>query len=385
MTQHSLPFPDDASSAPNPAKAGKLTALKFEAAKMSPSQKRFNQLIDQTESLAAKIKAAQALADSHRVKFSTTLTPLKTEFDSLVRKMAWWLDERLKQKGLNAKLKAIAAEMICSLSGSLAMEGDETMQALHDAHATESLEEQGKTAASDMQSFIEGILGEKLGEDDQEFENLDDLMRASMAKMQAQAEAAAQARASGGAAKRKKTATQKKAEQQALDADGALRTIYRQLASALHPDRETDPVEQLRKTALMKEANAAYERRDLLALLQLQLQADLVDERMISSMAHEKLAALTALLKERVKVLTSELYKVERQTVTEFGLPMYAPLSPASLKRQLSEQKKELEADIASMQYDLAHVPDERFFKRWLREQHELRYDEFNPLDFGGL
>lgn len=384
MNQQKFVFPDEPTVPPGADAPGTLTALKFDAAKMSPAQKRFNQLIDQTESLAAKIAAAQALADSHRVKFSSTLMPLKEEYDALMRKMAWWLDERLKQKGLSAKLKAAAAEMICSLSGGLAMEGDETMQALHDAHASHSLEEQGKAVTNDIKSFMEGILGEKLGDDDQDFENLEDLVRASVAKMQAQAEATNQARADHGA-KRKKTATQKKTEQQALDADSALRTLYRQLASALHPDRETNPLEQLHKTALMKEANAAYERRDLLALLQLQLQADLVDDRMINSMANEKLVALTALLKERVKVLTNELYKVERQTVAEFGLPMYAPLSPASLKRHLAAQKTELEGDIEAMQQDLAQVPDDRFLKRWLRQQHELRHDEFDPFDFANL
>ena len=88
---------------------------------------------------------------------------------------------------------------------------------------------------------------------------------------------------------------------------------------------------------------------------------------------------------ERVKVLTSELYKIERQTVAEFGLPMYAPLSPASLKRHLAAQKTELEEDIEAMQQDLAQVPDDRFFKRWLRQQHELRHDEFDPFDFASL
>ena len=47
------------------------------------------------------------------------------------------------------------------------------------------------------------------------------------------------------------------------DADTLLRRLFRQLASALHPDRETDPQARLRKTALMSEANAAYEKRDL--------------------------------------------------------------------------------------------------------------------------
>ena len=38
---------------------------------------------------------------------------------------------------------------------------------------------------------------------------------------------------------------------EAQDAKAALRSIYRQLASALHPDREPDPVERERKSALM--------------------------------------------------------------------------------------------------------------------------------------
>ena len=64
----------------------------------------------------------------------------------------------------------------------------------------------------------------------------------------------------------------------------------------LHPDRETDHAEQLRKTALMKEANSAYEKRDLLGLLQLQLRAELTDTSKMASMTKDSLAALTALL-----------------------------------------------------------------------------------------
>ena len=42
------------------------------------------------------------------------------------------------------------------------------------------------------------------------------------------------------------------------DAKSAIRTVFRQLASALHPDREPDEQERLRKTGLMSEVNAAY-------------------------------------------------------------------------------------------------------------------------------
>jgi len=205
-------------------------------------------------------------------------------------------------------------------------------------------------------------------------------MRANMARLQADAQAAQEARAQH-ATKRKKTATQLKTETQTQDADGALRTIYRQLVSALHPDREPDAAEQARKTALMKDANTAYERRDLLALLHLQLQADLVDDEHIASMANDKLAALTTLLKERVAVLQRELFQIETQARADFGLSRYAPLSSAALKRQLVESELNLHEEIALMQQDLKLVQDDTRFKRWLKQQKAAQ-DDFDPLDF---
>jgi hypothetical protein len=248
-----------------------------------------------------------------------------------------------------------------------------------------SLEDAEKADAADMKMFMEDMLGEKLGDDDTPFESLDDLLRASMAKMQGKA-AAAQAAQAGKKAKRKKSATQLKAEAAATaqteDATGALRSIYRQLVSALHPDRETDPHEQLRKTALMKEANAAYEKRDLLGLLQLQLRAELTDPSRMANLAQEKMAALTTLLKDRVKVLTEELYAIERQMIGEFNLPMFSTLSATALKRHLNESELNLREEIAMMKQDLAVVQDDTRFKRWLREQHQDSQDNFDPLDF---
>ena len=167
------------------------------------------------------------------------------------------------------------------------------------------------------------------------------------------------------------------------DATGALRTIYRQLVSALHPDRETDPVEQLRKTALMKEANAAYEKRDLLGLLQLQLRAELMGANQMASMANEKVAALTGLLKDRVKVLTAELYALEQQVVGEFDFPMFSSFSASALRRHLKESELNLHSEITLMQQDLQLVQDDARFKRWLREQHQDSQDDFDP--FGGF
>jgi Arc/MetJ-type ribon-helix-helix transcriptional regulator len=304
--------------------------------------------------------------------------------------MALWLDGRLLRKGLTDKQKRIAREIVCGLTASLAVQGDEAMQALHDTHSPHSLADGERAATADLQQAMEDALGESLGEGGNTFESMDELMRAAMEKMnasQAAQQAAKDERDARRNAKKKKSLAQLKKEElaaaQAQDADGALRTLYRQLVSALHPDREPDPQEHIRKTALMKEANAAYERRDLLALLQLQLRADLADGDMVASMAKEKLAAMTALLKERVAVLNRELYAVEQQAIHEFELPPYSPFSEASLKRQLVMRQQDLQADIAMMQQDLVRVQDDAHLKRWLKQQHALAQDdEFDPIDF---
>lgn len=378
MPTQPSPFPNNASPAPDAPPVGArvaLSALKFSTGQVSPAQKRFNQLLKQTETLASKIEAVRALADSNRPLFNQILTPLEQQRTVLMRDMALWLGERLKRKGLTARQQDSAREILCDIAASLAMAGDAAMQELHDAHSDESLEEQEKAEAARMKMFMEGMLGEEISDDEAAFDTLDELMRASMAKMQAQASAEQEAHAQR-QSKRKKSPAQLKAEAEAQDANGALRTLYRQLASALHPDRETDPHEQLRKTALMKEANAAYERRDLLALLHLQMQADLVDGEQVANLAKEKLAALTALLKERVNVLRHELFQIEQQTKDEFDLPLYAPLSAASIKRHLVESERDLREDIAMMQHDLQQVQDDKNLKRWLRQQQQDGLDK---------
>lgn len=376
-------FPEAA--APQPATAPApdnlaLTALKFGADQMSPAQKRFNTLLKQTETLAQKIDSTKTLADTHRSVCASTLAPLEKERESAMGQMVRWLDQRLQGKGLSARQKDIAREILCHLAAMLAAEGDDEMQALHDAHSDMSLDAMEEAEIAQMHDLMEDVFGHKLGDDDTPFDNLDDLMRANMAKLQARAQAEHEAKAQK-QAKRKKTAAQLKTEAQAQDADGALRTIYRQLVSALHPDREPDPSEQARKTALMKDANTAYERRDLLALLHLQMQAELVDAEHIASMAKAKLAALTALLKERVAVLQRELFQVETQVRAEFGLSRYAPLSAATLKKHLLESERDLRGEIALMQHDLQLVQDDTRFKRWLKQQKAAQND-FDPLDF---
>jgi hypothetical protein len=359
-----------------------LTALKFSDDALSPEQQRFNKLLTKTETLARKIETLRTLIETHRPVFSNTLRPLEQERDAQTRNMVLWLDERLKRKGLTARQRRSATEILCSLAASMAMMGDETMQQLHDAHSQETLAEQEKAETARMQQFMEGMLGKKIG-DGQEFDSFQDMLQASKEQLDQQDEAHAQAQATR-QSRRKKTPAQQQADALAQDADGALRTIYRQLVSALHPDRESDPAERDRKTAIMKEVNAAYERRDLMVLLQLQLRAALADGEKVANMAREKVAALTLLLKERAAVLTQELRTLERQAMDEFNLGTAASLTANQLNRQLISEQQDLLFMIVMMKQDRDRVQDDAEFKRWLREQTSSApaRNQFDPFGF---
>ena len=361
-----------------------VTALRFSERGLSAAQQRFNRLLERSETLARRIAAVQDMADAHRRQHAQKVYPLEVRRDALMQDMVRLLDERLRKPGLSRTQKRQAREILCELAAPFALAGDEAMRELHDAHGEQSLDEQQRFEAEATQDFLEDVFGQKFGED-VDFSDPEAVLRASMEHMRRAAQAgqatqdgqAAQDARDKPKARRAKPARLKKAEAEAQDASAALRTIFRQLASALHPDRETDPVERARKTALMSEANAAYDRRDLLALLQLQLRADLADGQTVAKLAHDKLAALTALLKERADVLQRELAVAEQQIRMEFGLLRFGAISEGVLRRHIADQQSELQLDIAQMQRDLRTIRDDAVFKRWLREQHRPARDAF--------
>lgn len=273
--------------------------------------------------------------------------------------MALWLDERLQRKGLSAGQKKMATQILCNLSEALASDGDETMKALHDKHSAQSLRDKEQAAIDAMRALMEDNLGI----------TLDEAFHIGMERLR---RAAAEEQAKQSAKPRRKPTAQRKAEQQQQDVDAMLRKLYRRLASALHPDRETDPDARACKTVLMSEANAANARRDLVALLHIQLRLAQTDPQSLSQLAEEKLAPMSVLLKAQIDDLETELRTREDQARHEFGLAPFDTLSVASLRRHLAQEAHGLKQELSIMEQDLRAVQDDAAFKRWLRQQKSL-------------
>lgn len=361
-------FADDTPVDPQQTQNNSATTLRLTAqdSQLSPSQQRFNRLLERIDKIKNQIAEMQAISDAHRPLYHLAIAPLRAQHHTLTREMVLWLDGRLACKGLTANQRRAATMILCNFSEQLATQGDEEMQILHDKHSTESLKEKEHAAILGVREMMEDILGKPLT-DDESLDNLHDVFNAGMAKLREAAESEQEARLSR-ARKRKLSAAQLKAKAEEQEAETTLRKVFRQLASALHPDRENDPNERARKTTLMSEANAAYDRRDLVALLQIQLRTELTDTASIAKMAEEKIASLARLLKQRVQELENELRHCRDATRNEFGLDPYETVSIHSLKRNLSREEALLKQSLHAMQQDLQQIQDDKFFKHWLKQ-----------------
>lgn len=370
---------------PAPAAPGvaRLKVLPSGRHKLSPAQQRFNKLLARVDNLGRHLHELQQLADKVRGPHMDRMAELERLMDEGRRKMLAFLHERLQRKGLTAAQQKVAREILQSLLPPPGL-GDESVPELAELraiYAPPSSNEDGPSGQTDvlreqMLDMAQDVLGDALDRDaladiDSPQAFMEALLQQARAHQEAQEERQAARRS-----RRPPTARQRKAQEQVQDAKAALRSIYRQLASALHPDREPDPAECERKSALMSQANAAYERGDLTALLRLQLQAEQVDAAHIAQMADDKLAALSLLLKEQVATLEGQLADAEMHLGFDLGVPVSARMSQALLSRLLQEEQEALAEVVSQMQEDLERVRDDAQLKRWLREQAALAREQ---------
>ncbi len=345
------------------------------AAKLSAAQKRFNSLMTAIDHLRGEIESIGRVLDAQRPAHMAERGRLIAQTQALQVQMLELLDQRLQAKGLTATQKRQTREILLGLYDQLAERlSDAELDALEpliaryrSAQDLAAIADGEALALQEAKAMFSDMFGTELPADEK-LETPEDLMAALTRQMQREQEAQA-AQREARKAKRKPSARALAAEQQQQDAQGALRTIYRQLAASLHPDREPDAAERARKTALMSEVNAAYERRDLTALLRMQLQIAQVDATQLASLADDKLKALNRLLQEQKDALWQDRRRLGYEMEVEFGLPQYATWSERALQRAMREQIEELTSLSEWMRGDLHAVQDLARFKVWLKEQ----------------
>lgn len=354
-----------------PDTATALRVLPPSAQPLSAAARAYNLQLTRVDKLRSQLAELDALGQAHRQALHTAVDPLRRQLAQGQRGMALALDEHLQGKLLSRVQADTARTVLCRLARCLAEAGDAALRELHDRHSPRTLTQLKQDAADALRQQLEAVLGEPLDDEGQDL-SAEQLLRAGMERLRRSQDEAQERKREAAQAKRarkKPGAVERQTEQH--DADTLLRRLFRQLASALHPDRETDPQARLRKTALMSEANAAYERRDLVTLLQIQSRAELADPEAVHKLSDQRLASLTLLLKAQVAELERERAGRQSALADEFDLPEGLSPNANTLLQNRIDQARALEAALAQVEQDLAQVEDPGRLKRWLNAQRE--------------
>ncbi|CAM4151630.1 J domain-containing protein [Roseateles saccharophilus] len=360
-------------------------------AALTPPQKRFNTLIRQIEQARQLLGAWHENIASYRLAHTQVVLPLEAELTAVRRQWVFTLDRLLEQRNWTKAERSTLRELACDGASALLTmrEDDAELKALFAKHAEVDFDTERREAVRAMKDLAEAMTGLDLGDDDglhtddDLFERLQQGMKERAAADEDEAaEDAEEADLNAKAAGRHRSAAQKRREAEAQQASQSMREIFRKLASALHPDRETDEGKRKEKTVLMQRVNQAYAASDLLALLELQLQIEQIDASHIASASAQRLKHYNKVLSEQLAELRAEVDHVEMQFRFEFGLEPGWGLKPGKLGSVLDQHSRELRAELSQQQRDLRMLSDTAATKRWLKRERQLMREEDEFFDF---
>jgi hypothetical protein len=356
---------------------------------LSKGQKTFNRLIKKIDEQRGRLAAWQAAIPRYQQTYVCEFEPLLQIFNRHQVKWVHLLDQTYTNKALTKTDRAKIADIICSVVEDLIAEGgDEELKSLYNKYSDSDFDAKKGGINDTVKYMMESMLGVDLNEDfdlnapEKIVEEVGEKMRQKQIhqeKIQQESEARR--------SKRKKSAKElaKEARQQEEEQNisQSIRDVFRKLASALHPDREQDAAERSRKTALMQRVNVAYRNKDLLQLLELQLEVEQIDQTMINSISEERLKHYNKILTEQSSELQFEINDAELSFRACFNFSPFEPLTPTDALHSLEEDIRDIRYDITMLEKDLISFRNIKSLKSWLKTYRISRATAFDDMVLG--
>lgn len=272
-----------------PEHAGLPKRVKGAARKtvLTPLQREFQGLIKKVEQEQALLEEWRRQPEILLGLVQTEFMPAEAELNVVRREFAMALDALLTSppKGLRmtARRRDGLTEALLMFADMVLEDGDDPeLQALCDRYAPEGLDDpddedegEDEEIEADILELLDDIIGPgsiERGED----EDIEAFAARAQARLQSHFDEVHQQEAERARQEKPRRKGRKgkvgntgKAESEVPSGD-PLRDLYRKLASSLHPDRELDPDEKVRKTRAMQSLNEAYRSKDLLTLMKYQ-------------------------------------------------------------------------------------------------------------------
>ena len=338
---------------------------------LSKAQQVFNRLIERIEKQREVLAAWQEFVPKFQRRVAAELDPLQQRCDRAHLALAKVFDAAHDSAGITKRERAKLAMLLLDICSQLLGHGDAPdvhaqVVALHDKYNDTSHAELKEEETELFKDMAETVFGVEL-DDAQAARSPEEIREALQRKVleqrQAQHEAAAPAR--------RKTAKQLAKEAQLAEAAQAatqsVREIYRKLASVLHPDRETDALERDRKTTLMQKVNQAYAEKNLLRLLELQIEIEQIDAAALSSINPLRLGHYNQVLTEQCAQLEHEIDATVAPFAHQLGVYRRGSLTPETLNRSLDGDIAAMRRDAQGIEHDVKRLSDRAALKAWLK------------------
>ena len=344
---------------------------------LSKAQREFNRLTKRIAQAEKDVEAYRAAATLMRQRVQNEYRPLQARHNAaradLVRQLDHAHDHYKLTKGERHKI----VDMIGSACYDLLERGHPELQPIMDKHAPPLTAQEEAEADKEISEAMKELFSEQLGID---FDPAVDVstqakFQAYVAQQMAEQQdrhAQEEAQATERRAKRKKSPKQQAAEDQRQAEEKnitkSVRALYMDLVKALHPDREPDEAEKLRKTELLKQVTTAYQANELLTLLRLQLELQRIDQSHLENLAEDQLRYYNKLLKEQARELDEALYQEQMDWSGFTDKPYFFTSTPDAMEYDYKSQFQLLNLKIRSLEAEvLAFGHDPAALKMFLK------------------
>ncbi len=362
-----------------------LIISKATPAELSNQQKTFNKLTAQIESLQKEIVSEEANLNAALLMYHETIKPLLTERANLMFEFAMSIDSASNRFKQIAKRKKLIEMVIIGLCERAFMDiiPNAEQEAFYNAWARISYKEEttrqenvGKKMIADQMKMMFDIEldVEKMGNNEEE------LMKYLFGFREELLEKSNQN--SGAKPNRKKT--KKQIEREAMQKaeaelkDKSVRSVYISLAKLLHPDTASNELERAEKEETMKKVTAAYDNKDLVALLMLETEWVHNQSDHISQLSEDKLKIYINVLKEQVRELQAQKESLMyHPRYSEMGNFVY----DLTEKKHANRLKKILRTNIESYKIQIKNLSSEALSAKDFDLKLHIYAEEFNYED----
>lgn len=385
--QEFFQFDFEESEASRPPQAVGLVFHSDGRASLSATQREFNLLMARLEKERAEVGREQRRLDQCLDECVRELIPIEQKIQRQRLNIALRIREVLKsikfsrrrREALKQMLHQKVGELLQNPSGFSESEIETLEEIARETSPFASEAEQREAESSEFQMLREEIEGlARAAGVDIDLDDLDphedpmEFQAKVFERIQAAAEALQNPSHPGKKKPRKPTKAQLEKERRQREVEEAksrdLKSLYKQLAKALHPDLESDPELKRHKEEWMKRLTTAHAAGDLRELLRIEMEWLGEEASNLSSASDEKLRVYCLILKEQIAETRRQVLDLVNQGKYFVIHRFLGPRLPTP--RNVGLAKKHLSAELTSTKKVLAliNVPDaeaRRAFNNW--------------------